>query len=365
MCGLLVTMLIISCITISKANVLVQGILNPAPPATEPPSTIVDATEPDNTTPPTSLPVTTEGTIDPNHEHSYSVYKTSAATCTEEGYTLYKCSCGDTEIRDIKSALGHSFGAGKVVSSCTEENYTKYECSVCKFVEKRDVTPAPGHKFEQEKKFPATCTDDAYTVRKCTNPNCNETETVTEPDTALGHDEDIKTVAATCFKDGYTLYTCKRAGCTSKPISVPIPATNAHDFGDWADGSTCKTAGCNAFIQKGHSENTNVIIIYAGDGHKLYSYTIVDERSSDEQITHPVSYKLVEKEGLVVSYVDTANQPQNIALGFKNNSLTIEGSNVSGETPTETPTESATEAPTGDDLSLDDLPTEPNGLPWA
>lgn len=352
MCGLLVTMLIVSGITIGKATVLVQGILNPAPPATEPPSTIVDTTGPADTTPPTSLPAVTEGQTDPNHEHNYSVYKTSAATCTEEGFTLYKCSCGDTKIDDIKHALGHSFGAGKVITSCTEENYTEYECSICKHKEKRDVTQALGHNFDQEETFPATCTEDAYTVRKCSNPNCNETETVTTPSSALGHDYDIKTVAATCFKDGYTQYTCKRQGCTSKPITVTIPATNVHDF-TWEDEtSTCKNPGCDIMLRKQQVGNTCVIEIHAGNGHKLYSYTIVDERSSDEQLLHPVTYELVENEGLVVTYDDANGQPQKTALGFDDNNLIISASDAPVETPTGTSTEPAT----------DPQPSVPNGI---
>lgn len=357
MCGLLVTMLIISGITIGKAGVLIQGILNPAPPATDPPSTIIDTTGPADTAGPndTTAPPT-NGSTDPEHQHSFSVYKTSPATCTEGGYTLYKCSCGDTDMRDMTDALGHSFGAGKVVTACVGEDacYTQYECARCKYLDKRDISDGIGHKFDQEEKFPATCTVDAHTVRKCSNPNCNETETVTVPNTALGHKYKLKEEeAATCYKDGYKLTTCTNPGCTDKPIKETIPATNAHDFGNWADGNTCKTPGCDIKLRKQHVGNTCVIEIHAGNGHKLYSYTIVDERSSDEQANHPVSYKLVEKDGLVVSYTGADGQPQNDALGFKDNSLTIGATNAPAGTPTE---------PT---VGSGNLPNIPNGLPWA
>lgn len=42
--------------------------------------------------------------------HDYSeVLNTVVPTCTAEGYTVYSCSCGETEKRDILSALGHSY----------------------------------------------------------------------------------------------------------------------------------------------------------------------------------------------------------------------------------------------------------------
>lgn len=42
--------------------------------------------------------------------HNYSnIIKTVAPTCNDEGYTLYGCSCGASEKREIISALGHSY----------------------------------------------------------------------------------------------------------------------------------------------------------------------------------------------------------------------------------------------------------------
>lgn len=41
------------------------------------------------------------------HTHSFKKQSVVAPTCTEEGYTLYACSCGETKKDKVKAALGH------------------------------------------------------------------------------------------------------------------------------------------------------------------------------------------------------------------------------------------------------------------
>ena len=47
---------------------------------------------------------------DVTHTHSYTKGETVAPTCTEEGYTLYSCTCGDSYKDDKVPATGHSYG---------------------------------------------------------------------------------------------------------------------------------------------------------------------------------------------------------------------------------------------------------------
>ncbi|MDD4157552.1 MAG: leucine-rich repeat protein [Candidatus Cloacimonetes bacterium] len=63
------------------------------------------------------------------HTHSYSTVVV-AATCTSEGYTVHKCSCGDSYIDSKTSALGHNWVEG-------ERNYS---CSRCGRVETEGFT---------------------------------------------------------------------------------------------------------------------------------------------------------------------------------------------------------------------------------
>ena len=48
---------------------------------------------------------------DTNHIHEYSS-EVIAPTCTEQGYTTYTCSCGDSYAADYVDALGHDYAEG-------------------------------------------------------------------------------------------------------------------------------------------------------------------------------------------------------------------------------------------------------------
>lgn len=61
------------------------------------------------------------------HIHSYS--KTVVEpTCTEQGYTIYICSCGDSYTTDI-TAPSHHYLPMVVPATCTEQGYTVYFCA--------------------------------------------------------------------------------------------------------------------------------------------------------------------------------------------------------------------------------------------
>ena len=64
------------------------------------------------------------GSLSWNHSYSSSLVEPS---CTEEGYTLYSCTCGDSEKDDFTDALGHDF-LGWFVSSPEEESRSCPRC---------------------------------------------------------------------------------------------------------------------------------------------------------------------------------------------------------------------------------------------
>ena len=76
-------------------------------------------------------PSTTKPT-EPPHIHSYTSTKV-AATCTNKGYTLHKCSCGSSYTSDETAALGHSWGNWTVVTQPTTQQEGKQTrtCSRC------------------------------------------------------------------------------------------------------------------------------------------------------------------------------------------------------------------------------------------
>ena len=71
-------------------------------------------------TTPSQTQTTVQPTPQPQHTHSYTT-TVKAATCTEQGYTTYTCSCGDT------------YNADFITPS---HKYDNYKCSVCSAIDK-------------------------------------------------------------------------------------------------------------------------------------------------------------------------------------------------------------------------------------
>ena len=114
---------------------------------TEPEQETTEGTEPTQaeTTKPTDKPTeppqppTTKPT-QPSHTHSYTSTKV-AATCTNKGYTLHKCSCGSSYTSDETAALGHSWGSWTVVTQPTTQQEGKQTrtCSRCGATESQSI----------------------------------------------------------------------------------------------------------------------------------------------------------------------------------------------------------------------------------
>ena len=137
------------------------------------------------------------------------VVKTVPSTCTEKGYTVYKCSrCDETENRDYTEALGHdvSVKVKTVAPTCTAEGYTVYKCSRCDITEKRDIVAAQGHTPVVVPGKAPTCTEEGRTD----GTKCSVCDTVIDAGQAIpakGHTD----------ADGDN--TCDDCGATIKKLS--------------------------------------------------------------------------------------------------------------------------------------------------
>ena len=195
------------------------------------------------------------------HTHSYTAAVT-APTCTEQGYTTYTCSCGDSYKSDYKDALGHDYQNGTctrcgakdpgatpphthdykaavTAPTCTQAGYTTYTCS-CGDSYKSDYKDALGHDYKN-----GTCT------------RCG----AKDPGVTPPHTHDYKAVVTkpTCTEQSYTTYTCscgdsyksdykdalghdyKNGTCTRCGVKDPNYKPQA-DFTDVASGSYCYDA---------------------------------------------------------------------------------------------------------------------------
>ena len=79
------------------------------------------------------------------HEHEY-ISIVIDPTCTEGGYTLYTCSCGDSYRENEKEALGHSYKEEVTKeATCEEAGEKRCTCERC-WDTYTDEIPATGHK---------------------------------------------------------------------------------------------------------------------------------------------------------------------------------------------------------------------------
>ena len=85
-----------------------------------------------STSEPTTAPTTAPATEPHTHNYNTYVRTEKAATCTEAGTDVYKCSCGAEEARTVE-ALGHKWNEGKVTveATATTQGEKLYTCNVC------------------------------------------------------------------------------------------------------------------------------------------------------------------------------------------------------------------------------------------
>ena len=129
------------------------------------------------------------------HTHNYAT-TVIVSTCTEEGYTIYICRCGDSYTADQVPATGHSW----TEATCTDPK----TCSVCHAT----AGEANGHSHTSEVTAP-TCTAQGYTTYTCTCGDSYLSDFVDQ----LEHDyQEIARVDATESENGVATYTCTSCG---------------------------------------------------------------------------------------------------------------------------------------------------------
>ena len=116
--------------------------------------------------------------VDLNHVHQYSEGDiVKKATCTSEGYKLKKCECGAEELEHIAiDKEAHNWVESEHKdATCTEGGYTEYKCSACGETKRDEISATGEHHFTVVKEVVApTYTSEGYTIYKC--ETCDETE---------------------------------------------------------------------------------------------------------------------------------------------------------------------------------------------
>lgn len=147
------------------------------------------------------------------HKHKWKEEKTVAPTCTEQGYTLYKCEY-------------NLFGIG------------------CTATKKDNYVPALDHDMSDWIVVEATCTTAGEKYQACKRSGCNHKvveEGYAEAHPALGHDfEGAEWVveAPTCTTPGKRYQVCKRDGCNAENVDETYAKEHpalGHAWGKYVD----------------------------------------------------------------------------------------------------------------------------------
>lgn len=161
------------------------------------------------------------------HKHKWKKEKTVAPTCTEQGYTLYKCEY-------------NLFGIG------------------CTATKKDDYDPALDHNMSDWIVVEATCTTAGEKYKVCQRSGCNHKvveEGYAEAHPALDHDfEGAEWVieAPTCTTPGQRYQVCKRDGCGQKNFDEAYAEAHpalGHVWGKYVDDDK---PGCQQQTETAH-----------------------------------------------------------------------------------------------------------------
>ncbi len=118
------------------------------------------------------------------HAHAYSS-EIIQPTCTEKGYTLHSCSCGENYRDNYTDATGHDYEEIETVApDCVNQGYTVYACD-CGDSYEDNYTDALGHTEVIDKAVEASCTQSGLTE----GIHCSECDAVIKEQKVLpaGH----------------------------------------------------------------------------------------------------------------------------------------------------------------------------------
>ena len=133
-----------------------------------------------------------------------------------------------------------------VAATCSNAGYDVYKCSRCgKILNKSNGEEQLPHDYELTKAVEPTCTEHGYDVYKCTV--CGTSKTETRNDELLPHDYVVTVVEPTCLKGGYTLHKCSNCGDS---YTDTYQYALGHSYGNWTvtTAPTCTARGVETRI---------------------------------------------------------------------------------------------------------------------
>lgn len=267
-------------------------------------------------------------TIPTDHVHSYTE-EVIAPTCTDDGYTLHTCSCGDSYKDTTVAKLGHSFGAWKVTvePTDTKTGLKERECQTC-HVKETQAVPVRQQEHThtygnwQVAKNP-TDKAEGLLVRNCIAEDKSETFVLPALNTTdytkgdasvdstcsvagvyeyvitkdeqtfsfkvalqrLEHELTTDTKPATCTEAGYVRTACKNCDYKTEETIKPLGHTWDHDEASCNYAKTCTVCHTVGEAKKTHHSLAVTTPATCTEAGKIvYTCEYCNEKLSEETI---------------------------------------------------------------------------------
>jgi len=179
------------------------------------------------------------------HNHNY-IPTVIESTCTEQGYTLYTCECGESYTDNYVEVADHTFGDWNIVKEATCSVIgSKEKICACGAKEIASIIYNENHNYLGTVSTEPTCGEDGIKTYVCAD--CNNSS-YTEPIPATGDHNYVNhvTTEPTCVENGVKTYVC--ADCNNSSYTEPIPATGDHNYiSQVTSEPTCAVKGVRTF----------------------------------------------------------------------------------------------------------------------
>ncbi|MGN0823664.1 MAG: leucine-rich repeat domain-containing protein, partial [Candidatus Coproplasma sp.] len=187
------------------------------------------------------------------HEHEYDS-QVVAPTCTEGGYTVHTCACGDSYTDEQTQPTGHAWGEWQTITAadCTNGGSQKRVCAHdSTHVETQDIDPI-GHTLTHTDAKSATCTEvgnieywyctvcEKYYSDSAATTQISLTDTVVA---AIGHNYGEPVWVWTGYESATATFTCANNSTHVETIT----ATGSNITSEVTTPATCTTDGVKTY----------------------------------------------------------------------------------------------------------------------
>lgn len=227
------------------------------------------------------------------HIHHYEVSMIQPS-CTEDGYTLYTCECGEFYIEDLMIASGHKWNEWIIIKepTVTEKGNKMHTCKVCNIEEYEEIDKHIHH-YEETIIVIPTCKEEGIKTYIC---ECGDS--YNENIDKLEHKYEETVIEPTCTEEGGLRQFCNLCGETKIKEGTEKPSLgHNYEIVDKKD-ATCTENGlityhcnrCNTIthesIQKsGHNYivSDTKTLTCTENGYTEYKCTTCNETYKDNE----------------------------------------------------------------------------------